>query len=237
MFVHCSTNNRASTVYNSFVKAIQHYGLPSRVRSDQGRENMLVAQHMLEHRGVDRGSMIVGSSVHNQRVERLWRDLHRCVTQQYYRLFYYLENQGVLDPVNEYHLFALHYVYTPRLNRALMQFKESWNNHSIRTERGHSPNQLFAAGALLLQGSGLTAMDFFEQVNEHVYGVEDEGLTTSDEQVAIPESRVRLTPEHSALLQQSVDPMSDSDNHGIELYHLTLHILRTIVEQHPNQYP
>ena len=79
-----------------------------------------------------------------------------------------------------------------------MQFKESWNNHSIRTERGHSPNQLFAAGALLLQGSGLTAMDFFEQVNEDVYGVEDEGLTTSDEQVAIPESRVRLTPEHSA---------------------------------------
>ena len=43
---------------------------------------------------------------------------------------------------------------------------------------------------------------FFKQVNEEVYGVEDEGLTTSDEQVAIPESTVRLTPEHNALLQQ-----------------------------------
>ena len=77
VFVHCSTNNRASTVYNSFVKAIQHYGLPSRVRTDQGRENMLELNIiMVEHRGLDRGSMIVGSSVHNQRVERLWRDLH-----------------------------------------------------------------------------------------------------------------------------------------------------------------
>ena len=62
VFMKCS-NNKATTVYNHFLEAILSYGLPSRVRSDQGRENCLVAQHMLEHRG----SMITGSSVHNQR--------------------------------------------------------------------------------------------------------------------------------------------------------------------------
>ena len=66
VYVKCSTNNRASTVYELFLAAIQQYHLPSRVRSDQGRENVLVVQHMIEHRGAERNSMITGSSVHNQ---------------------------------------------------------------------------------------------------------------------------------------------------------------------------
>ena len=74
VYLQCSGNNKSSTVYKLFLEAVTQYRLPSRVRSDQGRETILVAQHMIEHRGLDRGSMIVGSLVHNQRIERLWRD-------------------------------------------------------------------------------------------------------------------------------------------------------------------
>ena len=69
VFMHCSDNNRSTTVYTHFIKAIRLYGLPSRVRTDQGKESIKIAEHMLENRGVNRASIITGNSVHNQRIE------------------------------------------------------------------------------------------------------------------------------------------------------------------------
>ena len=138
VYLQCSNNNRSSTVYSLFLKATELYGLPSRVRCDQGGENVQVAQHMLEHRDVDRRSVIVGSSVHNQRIERLWRDMHRCVIVLYYRLFYFMESQGILDPVSERDLYALHYVSLPRISFFMlskdgiaMVFEQNTTGHQI----------------------------------------------------------------------------------------------------------
>lgn len=235
VFMKCSSNNLSTTVYDSFLEALQSYSLPSRLRCDQGGENILVAAHMFEYRGTDRRSVIVGSSVHNQRIERLWRDMHRCVTQLFYKLFYHLEYHNLLDPLNETHLAAIHYVFLPRINLSLKHFREGWNSHSIRTEHNHSPHQLFVSGVLQLHRRGLVAIDFLENVDDS-YGISEDGLSTNDSTVEIPSNTFHLRDDHFQELKRTIDPLSDSNNYGIDLYQECLGFFTMMVSQHPTLY-
>lgn len=63
VYLYASNNNRASTVLDLFTKAVEQYGLPSRVRCDLGGENYNVGTYMLENRGTHRGSIIAGNTM------------------------------------------------------------------------------------------------------------------------------------------------------------------------------
>ena len=64
----------------------------------------------VENRGLARGCIITGSSVHNCRMERIHRDVYAGVLTFYAKLFNDWEEMGILNPVDEISLYTLHHI-------------------------------------------------------------------------------------------------------------------------------
>jgi hypothetical protein len=148
IYLSCKNNNLASTVFDLFVDGVSKYGLPKKIRTDHGLENVHAARYMLQQRGTDCGSVLTGRSVHNVRVERLHRDVYSGVLCHYALLFTFMEEEGLLNVNSEEYLLALQEVFIPRINRSLNEFVNQWNSHPVSSAGHQSPEQMFITGSL-----------------------------------------------------------------------------------------
>ena len=231
VFLKASVDNRASTVFSSFQEAVAQYSLPSRVRTDLGLENIEVARFMVRTRGVNRGSIITGTSVHNQRIERLWREVNSIVCSRFINIFVCLEHFG-LDTTNENHLFALQVVYVPLINEALEQLTSAWNSHALSTEHNLSPMQLWVQGMLNPANSGYTAVQSIfndDQINWNEYGIDEDGPVPEEQAnyaVEVPALPFSLTEGELQQLEHArLTARGYGDPDGIVAFFSVLHLI------------
>ena len=206
-FCKCSTNNKSTTVFPLFQEAIQTYGRPIHVRTDLGGENVLIWRNMESFWGEEARSVIVGSSVHNQRIERHNRAVNEQVISMFKAEFYDLEIEGILDPLNSMDIFCLHYVYLPRVQKTLHEFVEAHNNHRLSTENNKTPTQLFWLNFHLYH------LHCGNQVaSTRLNGVCVQSLLSSQIQSAeVPEFQNPLSDLAYHALQNDVDPLLGLD--------------------------
>lgn len=231
IYLRCLTNNRANGVLPLFEQGVRDFGIPSRVRGHRGTENVNVARFMIQTRGLNRGSFIVGRPVHNQRIEGLWSEVNRVVTRQFKNIFFWLEEQNLLDENNELDLFCLSFIYLPRIQKALDEFIRQWNFHGLSTMSSKSPLQIWHMATL--EGNNYTVNEdaaYFE--NPDHYGVEefrDFPIIETDNNIIVPEAEVILTEEQMEELTNAVSNIVLNNNSGIIQYLHVKHMVQNML--------
>ena len=223
LYLKASSNNKAATVLKWFLEAVREYGLPSRVRCDKGGENTMISQFMLNHpaRGPGRRSCMSGRSVHNVRIERLWRDLYNGCICYFHELFGLLEQANCLDPNNSIDIFALHYTYLPWIQHQLDIFHKVWGQHKMRTAEHKSPLQLWIQG--MLKTADQAALQGMNYANLGCEVFDEMGLpSTSDHSsttvVDLEDPRVPINNEDFLLLNRTLNPFQYSIEECEDVY-------------------
>jgi hypothetical protein len=230
VFMFVSGNNRSPTMFKAFTQGVLNYGIPSRVRGDHGGENIDTIRFMLNARGDRRGSFITGRSVHNQRIERTWRDLNRVILKLYRSIFGWLEASGSLNVDSNWQLWALHFVFLPRVQRGIDNFVQQFNCHLVRTAGHMSPRSLFYSNIMLqpLDDENAILLDLQN------YGIDEDGPTVVDPDqpyVHVPEVACPLDTANLQALTAQINPLTDDGYYGNNLYLQVLDFIHQRIAQ------
>ena len=224
MYLQCGDNNLSQSVLDLFLQAInENKGLwPSRVRVDYGVENISVCDAMVEVRGSGRASFIAGPSTHNQRIERLWRDVFRCIAHHFYYVFYGMEDSGLLTVDRAIDMFSLQYTYVPRVNRSLHEFMDAFNHHRLGSCGNRSPYQLWFQGMLNEESPLKDGLLDQDPPNFEIFGIDPDAPSPFDEgnnnvtvePVSLPVD-LHVMRSH---LNECINPLKESQDMGIDIY-------------------
>nr|XP_018901411.1 PREDICTED: uncharacterized protein LOC109033301 [Bemisia tabaci] len=219
MYLEVCLTKQADVVLDIFIRGVTENGLPLRVRGDYGTENVRIVDFMQSSRSTVVSPFIPGKSVHNTRIERLWGEVNRIVTQRYRAVFKYLEENDVLSQLSLSDLLCLWYVYFPRIQNTLTYFKNCWNHHNLSTENNRCPHELWLTN--LIEQSYENDVCSLRLVPEQV-GFHSTFNREPFSSVLL-RSNLDLDPEliHqiSATFEELVpDPMVEDDQQGIQLY-------------------
>ena len=137
-------------------------------------------------------------------------------------------------PLNEVHLFCLQHVYLPRINRALDEFAEQWNQHPVSTAENQSPSQLWVSGMLASANTSLVAVRDIMDGNEDPlflqnYGIDEDGPMVNngdDNIVNVPPITFELSQQQEHLIMNQIDALIEDYNYGINTFIRMVNLLQ-----------
>ena len=180
-----NTDNCASTVLRCYRRdVVARYGVPLCLRTDRGGENVDVLTYQCQQRGGDTARpFITGTSVRNQRIERLFGDSNRAAIRLYMEVFaewaflyptWFPQGVGVR--------FCLVELFQRRIQADLDRFVAIYNNHRMYSGnmRGLSPNMMAAARGTVSAAS--LPYDLGDD-DDDFYGVDPDGYDSDQDRI------------------------------------------------------
>ncbi|KAF4615590.1 hypothetical protein D9613_012906 [Agrocybe pediades] len=239
IYLKCSNSKKAKVVEGYFMAAVRIYGWPSRARGDFGTENNGIERQMVNHWGTTHRAYLRGRSIHNVRIERLWRDVRRDTLEFFRTLFLHLESIGLLDMENPIQRICLFLTYQHRIQISLDSTVASWNLHKVRTAGNKSPVALYQISREQAINRGYWTGDPGDDIRDvgDDYGRDlHESFPPADELAEDPSepSYTQMTPEEERQagifvdddeeirdareLLKDIDFEEDDGNFGIDIY-------------------
>ena len=147
-------------------------------------------------------------------------------------VFYHMESTGLLNPLDSVQLYALHFIFLPRINKVLSDFINGWNKHTLSKTGGQTPLKLYTKEMVRLRQSNLPTFDYFVSISDY-YGSEndddDDVTVLPKNSLDIPPIDIYLSEDCLQILKQLVDPLSQSESYGIDLYERSLDIQQELL--------
>jgi hypothetical protein len=124
-------------------------------------------------------------------------------------LFASYEREG-LEIDNVWHIFTLKYMFMPRIQKQLNEFKSNWNNHPLESEHNCTPLQL-----ILIRNNEKNYIDPLDLEPFGVEGKIDNEYNEEDVQ-AVCLTIHPLSPDNLTILKDEISPLTkDIPQHNL----------------------
>ena len=140
------SNNKPEIPAAFFLKSVQEYGCPVKLRSDCGTENGIMAAMQCQFRS-EAHAHFYGTSPANQRIECWWSQFRKNRSTWWINCFKDLCERNIFSPDNELESECLWLCFSDVIQKDLDYVKEQWNTHRIRDSKHETipgiPDELY----------------------------------------------------------------------------------------------
>ena len=137
-----------------------------------------------------------------------------------------MEEEGILDRQSVIDLFALHYIYQPRIQASLDEFKEGWNHHPVSTEKHSTLYEIRVMGIMDSRYESRRRVLFYLKsngLNVNEFGIDPDmafnnSVENDEEHIQAQRIFDYKIDEILELLKKLFPELVDDGNHGIDSF-------------------